>query len=193
MWTRSLTIIQFQENLPKLQTIWASWKRGDKIWKNVKTPDFPGREGGLLRISSDEDDRMGAKIKPPKKCHAEFPSHKNFQRKYRPGWQGTISNIQIVLNTPKKSLLQSSYPKLYLPKFSYPPPPKKKILTPQKSFDHPCHSKSGAPPWAGITPQKCSNKVFTFKMNPWKMFKIVSMHFLSSTRPRKLNCNLSCF
>ena len=54
---------------------------------------------GVLRISSDRDDRMGAKIKTqknllgfkqnpkksldqnlsPKKCHAEFPSHnKNF-------------------------------------------------------------------------------------------------------------------
>ena len=56
--------------------------------------------GGVRQISSDRDDRMGAKIKPtknplgfkqnpkkflaqnltPKKSHAEFPSHKNFQK-----------------------------------------------------------------------------------------------------------------
>ena len=44
----------------------------------------------VLRISSDGDDRMGAKIRTPKKSlgpatkpkksHAEFPSHKNFQK-----------------------------------------------------------------------------------------------------------------
>ena len=50
-----------------------------------------GGEGGcLLRISSERDDRMGAKIRTPKKSlgpatkpkksHAEFPSHKNFQK-----------------------------------------------------------------------------------------------------------------
>ena len=46
---------------------------------------------GVLQISSDRDDRMGAKIKtpknpwtkiyPPQKSHAEFPNHnKNFQK-----------------------------------------------------------------------------------------------------------------
>ena len=64
-------------------------------------------------------------------------------------------NLQIVLNTPKKFLLKSCSPP--------PPPPKKKkkknlatiflpqkiptskISKPQKSFDHPCHFKSGVP------------------------------------------------
>ena len=56
--------------------------------------------GGVRQISSDRDNRMGAKIKThkkslgiqtkpqeilrpkfnPKKSHAEFPSHKNFQK-----------------------------------------------------------------------------------------------------------------
>ena len=73
------------------------------------------------------------------------------------GWAyaGTIMNLQIVLNTPKKFLLKSCY--------TPPPPPKKKkkknlatiflpqkiptskISKPQKSFDHPCHFKSGVP------------------------------------------------
>ena len=47
--------------------------------------------GRVLQISSDRDDRMGAKIKTqnsldqnltPKQSHAEFSSHKNFQRNY---------------------------------------------------------------------------------------------------------------
>ena len=41
---------------------------------------FPG---GVLRISSDRvlrDDRMGAKLKTPKKSHAEFQSHQVSER-----------------------------------------------------------------------------------------------------------------
>ena len=56
---------------------------------------------------------------------------------------GTITNLQIVLNTRKKSLLKSSNPKRYLPKFSTPKKPRtRKCRTPKKSFDHPCHLKS---------------------------------------------------
>ena len=63
---------------------------------------------GVFRISSYRDDRMGAKIKtqknrwtkiyPPKKSHAEFPSHnKNFQEA-----QNDITRKieRLVLNTP---------------------------------------------------------------------------------------------
>ena len=47
-----------------------------------------GGGGGVLQISSDGDDRMGAKIKKksldqkltPKTSHAKFPSPKNFQK-----------------------------------------------------------------------------------------------------------------
>ena len=47
------------------------------------------RGGGVHRISRDGDNRMGEKNNPPKslgpppnpkKCHAEFPSLKNFQK-----------------------------------------------------------------------------------------------------------------
>ena len=61
---------------------------------------FPRRGGGVLRVFSDGDGRMGAKVKTrknplsfqqnpkksldqkltPKKSHAEFPSLKNFQK-----------------------------------------------------------------------------------------------------------------
>ena len=62
-----------------------------------------------------------------------------------------------ILNTPQKSLLNSSHPKKYLPNFptppTLPPPPQKKFgiedFKPKKSFNHPCHLKSGVlyPTW----------------------------------------------
>ena len=64
---------------------------------------------------------------------------------------GNTTNLQIVLNTPKKSLLKSNHPqstcqisnppKILELKISTPPPPPQK----KKSFDHPCHLKSGEP------------------------------------------------
>ena len=62
------------------------------------------------------------------------------------GYEGTITNLQIVLNIPK-TLLKSYYPKKYLPNIPSPPKnPGIKNFKPQKSFDHPGHFKSGAPP-----------------------------------------------
>ena len=67
---------------------------------------------------------------------------------------GNTTNLQIVLNTPKKSLLKSNHPqstcqisnppKILELKISTPPPRKKKKRK-TKSFDHPCHLKSGEP------------------------------------------------
>ena len=98
---------------------------------------------GVLRISSYRDDRMGAKMKTPKntlgfkqnpktsldqnlipqKSHAEFPSHKNFQRNYAAGVCGNYHESSDCFEYPNKSLLKSSYLNnntiLYLPKFSY--------------------------------------------------------------------------
>ena len=46
----------------------------------------------------------------------------------------------------QKSVLKSSYPKKYLLKLSYSKKIlKSKIWDPKKSFDHPCHLKSGVP------------------------------------------------
>ena len=50
----------------------------------------------------------------------------------RPGYVGTITNLQIVLNTPKNRYLNLATPKNTC-HFSNPP----------KTFDHPCHLKSG--------------------------------------------------
>ena len=51
----------------------------------------------------------------PKKSHAEFPSHKNFQRNYA---AGIHVNYHII--TPKNPYLNQATKKKYLPKFSYP-------------------------------------------------------------------------
>ena len=45
----------------------------------------------------------------PQKAHAKFPSHKNFQRNYVAAWDsGTVTNFQIVLNTPKNTYLNQA-------------------------------------------------------------------------------------
>lgn len=99
---------------------------------------FPG---GLLRISSDGDDLMGAKIitpqtpwtknLTPKKSHSEFSSLKNFHRAKQvwlyfihrfmwPGYMGATMNLHTVLNTPQTPLLKSHHPKKFPAKVSYP-------------------------------------------------------------------------
>ena len=56
--------------------------------------------------------------------------------------------LPILFNTPKKSLLKSSYPsQIFVPKKI----PESKISNPKKSFDHPRHLKSRVPP-LGILP-----------------------------------------
>ena len=104
-------------------------------------PAWRGRGGEeLIRISSDWDERMGAKMKTqqnpwgfkqnpknsldqnltPKNSHAEFLSHKNFQRNYAAEIRGNYHESSDCFEYPKKSLLKSSHPKNNLPKFFYP-------------------------------------------------------------------------
>ena len=104
---------------------------------------FVAQGAGVLRISIDGNDRMGAKIKtqckrnaygfrqnprknlwaknyPLKISQAEFPSLKKYKkaeqawlyfirRTTRPECAGITTNLQIVLNNPKKSVLKSSH------------------------------------------------------------------------------------
>ena len=97
---------------------------------------------GILQISSDKDDRMGAKIKtkkkipgpkinPPKIPMPNFQNLKISRKQNRFGYTllaricaSTTTNLQIVLNTPKIPA-----------KLSHP-----------KNFDHPCHLKFRVPP-----------------------------------------------
>ena len=64
-------------------------------------------------------------------------------RTTQPGYFGTTTNLQIVLNTPKNPYLNQGTQKKIVKIF----PPKKiqksKISNPKKSFDHPHHLKPG--------------------------------------------------
>ena len=87
-----------------------------------------------------------------KKSHAEFTSHKNFQRNYAARIRGNYHEPSNCFEYPIKPLLKSSYPKKYLQKFPTQKIPKLKISNPKKSFDPPCHLKSGVPPWEYFRP-----------------------------------------
>ena len=129
------------------------------------------RWGLVLQISSDRDDRMGAKIKTPKNPQGFRKTQKNpwtklqtpknlkqnsepkkFQEEL-PG-RGTrkVSRIFRLFSIPQKSRLKSSYPPKNVPKFSYPKIPKSKISNPKKSFDHPCHLNYGVFPLELLCP-----------------------------------------
>ena len=80
------------------------------------------------------------KINPPK-----MPRKMKFgSRSMRPGYAGTYTNLQMVyFEYPPKSPLKSSHPKKYLPKYPNQKKPGIENFKPQKTFDHPCHLKSG--------------------------------------------------
>ena len=120
-------------------------KQSDRLtWATDSLNQLPM---GVLQISSQTGMiEWGQKSKPPKtpwasnkttpkipgqnftskKSHAEFPSHKNFQKALK-----------------KTRKMETS---VWIPKKLPPKIPKWKISNPQKSFDHPCHLKSGVPP-----------------------------------------------
>ena len=64
----------------------------------------------------------------------------------RPGYAGTTTNLQLVLNTQKTSTIkqatQQNTCQIFLPKKTF----GIKISNPKKSFDHPRLLKSGVPP-----------------------------------------------
>ena len=62
------------------------------------------------------------------------------------GYVGTTKNLQILLNTPQKSLLKSNHPKNTCQIFPPKKIPESKISMPNKFIDHPHHLKSGKPP-----------------------------------------------
>ena len=60
-------------------------------------------------------------------------------------YAGTITNLQIVLNTQKKPHLHQATQKITYQNFSTQKIPEIETFKPKKSFDHPCHFKSGVP------------------------------------------------
>ena len=68
----------------------------------------------------------------PKKSHAEFPSHKNFQGNYAARIRGNHHESSDCFEYPKISLLKSSYPKNTCQNFPKQKIPKSKISNPPK-------------------------------------------------------------
>ena len=71
----------------------------------------PGGGGGVTPDFKWQGWSNGGKNQTPKNSHAEFPSHKNFQRNYAAGIRGNYHESSDCLEYPKKSLLKSRYPK----------------------------------------------------------------------------------
>ena len=99
--------------------------------------------GGVHRISSDGDDRMGAKIKTPKKSLGlltkpqkipgpEINPPKNPMQNYTAGIRGHYHESSDCFEYPKKSLLKSSHPKKYLPNFPTQKNPRIENFKPKK-------------------------------------------------------------
>ena len=117
----------------------------------------------VLRISSDGDDRIWAKIKTQKNPEVFQQNQKkhppkipcqnlrafNISRKHYkleveclclgPGYASTTKNLEIVLKLkiPQKSLLKSSHPKKRFAQFSFPKKSRNQNFEPKKSLDHP--------------------------------------------------------
>ena len=66
------------------------------------------------------------------------------RRTTQPGYAGTTTNLQIVLNTQKNRYLIQATGKKYLPNFPTPKLPESKFQTPKKTLDHP-HFPVGFP------------------------------------------------
>ena len=60
-------------------------------------------------------------------------------------YAGTITNLQIVLKTPKNPYLNQATQKITCQNFPTQKNPEIETFKPKKSFDHPCHFKSGVP------------------------------------------------
>ena len=124
---------------------WQGWSNGGKNQN-------PKKSLGLQTNAKNSLDQ----ILSPQKSHAEFPSHKNFQRNYTArirrdhtqelSHAGTITTLQIVWNTQKNPYLNQPTQKNTCQNFSTPKNPQIENFTPIKILHHPCHLKSRVPP-----------------------------------------------
>ena len=88
---------------------WEGWSNGSKNKNSTKS----------LGLQTESKKIPGPNFNP-KKSHAKFPSHKNFQRNHAAGIRRNYLKSSDCFEYPKNSRLKLSYPKKYLPKFSYP-------------------------------------------------------------------------
>ena len=124
-------------------------------------PGVPGG-GGVHRISSDGNDRMGGKNQNlPKIPRASFNTPKIPGPKINPDWGITkpekfpesikpLSDITPPSPPKKNELLAQATSIKYLPNFPTKKIPELKLRNPRESHDHPRHLKFGVPPppWA---------------------------------------------
>ena len=89
----------------------------------------------------------GPKFNPPKNPIPNFRAVKISRGSMRPGYAGTITNLQIVWNTQKNPFLNQATQKSTCQNFPSQKNPKIENFILKKSFDHPCHLKSGVPAW----------------------------------------------
>ena len=82
----------------------------------------------------------------PKNPMLNFPAIKISRGTTQLGYAGTMTNLQIVLDTPKNPYLNQANQKNTCQNFPTPKNPEIENLKPQKSLDHPCHLKSRVPP-----------------------------------------------
>ena len=142
--------------------------------------------------------KWGQNSKPPKnpygfkqylkKSHAEYPSHKNFQRNYAARIYENYHESPYCFEWPKKSLLKSRYPKRFLPKFPHQRNPKIEDFNPPpppKSFNHPCHLKSRVAPWECLDQVQSTWVVGCLK----QALKILQLCLVYRSS-RMLNCSL---
>ena len=89
-----------------------------------------------------------------------FQSVKIARGTMRLGYKGTITKLQIILRTQKNPYLnqatQKIPAKIFLPKKI----PKSKFSNPKRSFNLPCHLKSGVPPGAVFN---CRNVIHSWQ------------------------------
>ena len=109
----------------------------------------------LLRASNKSQIIPRPKFKVLKKSHAEIA-----RGTMRLGYKGTITKLQIILRTQKNPYLnqatQKIPAKIFLPKKI----PKSKFSNPKRSFNLPCHLKSGVPPGAVFN---CRNVIHSWQ------------------------------
>ena len=96
----------------------------------------------------------------PKNPMLNFQSVKIARGTMRLGCKGTITKLQIILSTQKNPYLnqatQKIPAKIFLPKKI----PKSKFSNPKRSFNLPCHLKSGVPPWGVFN---CRNVIHSWQ------------------------------
>ena len=135
----------------------AKWR----LWNERRYSILMARR--VLLISNNRDDRMRAyclkqshpksldQNLTPKNRTPNFQAIKISRGTKHPGYEGTITNLQIVLNTQKNCCVNQATQKNTCQNFPEQKIPKSKISNAKNSFDHSCRLKYGVnpspPPW----------------------------------------------